>query len=96
MWSLGCILFELIYCSQDYTKHLSPSMLRDKVESRILFPGTSCYPLSPCSAARKSKDKSQNIVSSSDQLIVINKTLGRLSEQDVDFLQTKTASQYQA
>lgn len=42
IWSLGCILAEMIYCSDKYIKSD-----KYKVNSRFLFQGDSCYPLSP-------------------------------------------------
>lgn len=40
MWSLGCVLAELMAVSSVY----KPKAHKD---DRILFPGNSCFPLSP-------------------------------------------------
>lgn len=42
LWSTGCILSELLTCTEHY---LDNGLSK---EDRILFPGTSCFPLSPC------------------------------------------------
>lgn len=39
VWSLGCIMYELLYCQTNNGQNKS---------GRILFPGKSCFPLSPC------------------------------------------------
>ena len=40
LWSFGCILAEMLSCSQPYKKYV-------KASNRILFKGNSSYPLSP-------------------------------------------------
>ena len=48
VWSLGCCLGEMLACiniSHDGEKQ------PNNTEKGKLFPGTSCYPLSPCSEA---------------------------------------------
>ena len=47
LWSIGCILDELIYCSQPYAKKIKPQDLTKFVKTRASFRGTSCFPLSP-------------------------------------------------
>jgi len=67
MWAVGCIFGELL------------ALLKGNNSSYYnrapLFPGTSCYPLSPSN--RKSED---------DQLAVILKFLGNLSNTDYEFI----------
>ena len=54
MWSLGCILGELIHCTENYVEKLRSQgkderkHIYDFVTDRFLFPGTSCFPSSPC------------------------------------------------
>ena len=48
MWSIGCILEELIFCSQPYTQKLNEVDLQAREKQRFSFPGSSCFPLSPC------------------------------------------------
>jgi mitogen-activated protein kinase 1/3 len=47
MWSLGCILAELIAFTNPYREGTKNNL--------TIFPGTSCYPGSPCEEMRKSK-----------------------------------------
>ena len=42
VYSLGCILTELIYCSKQYS-----STEGFEANDRFLFKGKSCYPISP-------------------------------------------------
>ena len=48
IWAVGCILEEMIMCSQPYTKGIQIKKLESHVKNRISFPGLSCFPLSPC------------------------------------------------
>jgi serine/threonine protein kinase len=41
MWGIGCIIFE-------------PD--NKKYQDRVIFPGSSCFPLSPCEKTRKTLD----------------------------------------
>jgi hypothetical protein len=50
---------------------------------RILFPGKSCYPLSPC---EKSRTDDAKVSSKKDQMKLILKYLGPISEQDLSFI----------
>ena len=94
MWSIGCILAELIHCSEPYVQPAEKSnpsshkkFLKNHVANRFVFPGSSCFPLSPCEDMKKNNDQSNvNIVSNNDQLIKINKVLGKLSEDDTSFI----------
>ena len=43
IWSMGCILAEMIHCSDVYQGDN-----KFQQDDRYLFPGTSCFPLSPC------------------------------------------------
>ena len=43
IWSMGCILAEMVNSSDLYAESPEHSQ-----ENRFLFPGTSCFPLSPC------------------------------------------------
>jgi hypothetical protein len=71
MWSTGCILSEMISCTEQYKQNGVSS------QERFLFTGTSCFPLSPCG---KMKDAGsplkKNIVSKNDQLKKILDILG--------------------
>lgn len=67
IWSLGCMLGELIYSSEPYASEHS-----DQQNQRFMFPGTSCYPLSPM----KGNDPEGSQVENTDQLIKILKKVG--------------------
>ena len=90
IWSLGCTVSELVRgmtFSQNYDVETT------KVSSRLLalFPGDSCYPISP---KYKEKEK-QDIVSPNDQLIFILKELKeRIEERDFSFILTDDPRKY--
>ena len=54
MWSLGCILGEMLKNSDTYRE---AGKDKDK-DRRFMFMGHSCFPLSPCEDYLKLKDKS--------------------------------------
>jgi mitogen-activated protein kinase 1/3 len=83
-WSLGCILAELL----GMIKENAPTFL----DRSPLFPGTSCFPLSP--------DRSNNVKrggfphSSQDQLSIIFSVLGTPKEEDFEFVTDSKAIDY--
>lgn len=79
MWSLGCVLAEMLHCTSEYKEHRVP-------EKRFFIAGTSCFPLSPCSEMLESKRNDVNIVSNHDQLKLILEKLGKQNENDSSFL----------
>lgn len=82
MWSVGCIYAELLQMLEG-THH----------EDRgPLFPGSSCYPLSPDRKHRK--DPRFHTRGSTDQLNVIFDLLGTPSEAEIAQLQTEEAKQH--
>lgn len=84
IWSLGCIFAELLQMLPELG--LSP-------ENRApLFPGTSCFPLSPDSNAKILKCGFP--ISQMDQLIVIIKVLGFPKEEDLQFVTDQKAQDY--
>lgn len=74
IWSLGCILSEMLYSTEVYKKD---SRKDYKGKNKYLFPGLSCYPLSPCKEMIDSKDQDVNIISDQDQLKLILDRLGK-------------------
>jgi serine/threonine protein kinase len=48
IWSLGCVLSEIIYCSNGLS-----SSFKFNSDSRYLFQGKSCYPISPLKDAEE-------------------------------------------
>ena len=86
MWSTGCILSEMISCTEQYKQNgVSP-------QERFLFTGTSCFPLSPCGKMKDSSKK--NIVSKNDQLKRILEILGDQSQEDTSFVSDNSAHNY--
>ena len=79
MWSLGCVLAEMLHCTTEYKNSRQP-------EKRFFIPGTSCFPLSPCAEMLESKRQDVNIVSNHDQLKMILEKLGKQDENDSSFL----------
>ena len=88
VWSLGCVLAEMLHCTKN-----SKGKKKDR-EERQVFPGTSCYPLSPCAQMRESKVKDLNIVCKNDQLMKILGVLGRQDEESLSFLTDNAAISY--
>ena len=73
IWSLGCILAELIVCSNGYLEDYKDN------STRHLFYSTSCFPLSPNNSTRSSEKNG-------DLLKSILGVLGDQSQTDVSFL----------
>eukprot|EP00930_Biecheleria_cincta_P061717 TRINITY_DN47282_c0_g1_i1.p1 TRINITY_DN47282_c0_g1~~TRINITY_DN47282_c0_g1_i1.p1 ORF type:complete len:419 (-),score=82.31 TRINITY_DN47282_c0_g1_i1:69-1325(-) len=82
VWSVGCIYAELI-------QMLEGTHLEDRGP---LFPGSSCYPLSPDRKHRK--DPKFHTKGSTDQLNVIFDLLGTPSEDDINSLQKDAAKSH--
>ncbi len=83
IWSVGCIFAELL------------SMMKENAatyqDRQPLFPGTSCFPLSPDHKVLK---KQGSPYSNSDQLMVIFDVLGSPSEEDYSFVSDPKAAEY--
>ena len=63
MWSLGCIIYELI---QYFFKNKNESDLSFN-KDRILFKGKSCFPLSPCDKINKGNENlEEKVIGESD------------------------------
>ena len=60
MWSVGCMLAELIFCQTQNKKE------KDEAYTQILFKGSSCFPLSPCHEMLQNPESEFNIVDSND------------------------------
>ncbi len=84
MWSLGCIFAELLQMMSEHAESV--------LDRAPLFPGTSCFPLSPDSNAKIVKCGFP--ISKMDQLIVIVKTMGFPSKDDLTFITDKKALEY--
>ncbi|EGR30404.1 mitogen-activated protein kinase 2, putative [Ichthyophthirius multifiliis] len=85
MWSIGCIFAELM----NMIKENAPTFL----DRSPLFPGGSCFPLSP--DRNNTVTKSGFPHSQSDQLYVIFSVLGTpTSDEDIDFVTDQKAVEY--
>jgi len=69
MWSLGCILGQLINATPQYK-----GFKQAKDFQHCIFDGDSCYPISPCKV--ENQDEDVNAFSFKDQLGEIMKKLG--------------------
>jgi len=83
-WSVGCIFAELL----GMLKENAPTFM----DRSPLFPGSSCFPLSPDKSAIISKSGFPH--SHSDQLMVIFKVLGTPVGEDIDFVTDTKAIEY--
>lgn len=81
IWSLGCVLHEMAYAIG----------IKHEPRDRILFPGKSCFPLSPC---EKTKSEDVKVVNKKDQMKLILEYLGQVSEQDLSFMTDKPGIKY--
>jgi mitogen-activated protein kinase 1/3 len=84
IWSVGCIFAELL------------GMLKDNVpifsERSPLFPGSSCFPLSPDN--KHATDYKYHTKGNRDQLNVIFNILGTPNEEDIDAIEKPDAKRY--
>lgn len=76
VWSVGCIFGELL----SMMKENAPTFL----DRQPLFPGSSCFPLSPDSNPNCRRNGFP--VSTNDQLNVIFDVIGTPDEEDVSFV----------
>mmetsp|Transcript_12081 Transcript_12081/g.20369 ORF Transcript_12081/g.20369 Transcript_12081/m.20369 type:complete len:328 (+) Transcript_12081:208-1191(+) len=78
IWSAGCIMAELLFCSKSYMQYELVA------QDRILFKGTSCFPLSPMVP---DTNTGRPRVGKNDQLRKIFSILGTQEEDDLTFLE---------
>lgn len=84
MWATGCLFAEML----QMIKTNEPNFQNRKP----LFPGTSCFPLSP---SKKAKTKIAGFpVSPNDQMNTIMNFTGTPSEQDINFINDQKAENY--
>mmetsp|Transcript_78641 Transcript_78641/g.108899 ORF Transcript_78641/g.108899 Transcript_78641/m.108899 type:complete len:182 (-) Transcript_78641:255-800(-) len=85
MWSVGCILGELLSllkeCNTDYTDRMP------------MFPGRTCFPLSPDDKARKNKEGFP-VNKVWDQLNCILRVIGNPNEAELSFITDEKAKNY--
>jgi hypothetical protein len=78
MWSLGCIMAELLAFTDKYRA--------ERLHKRILFKGNSCFPMSPIPGHTSKKEKAI-VVDKNDQMITILNVLGPQDLDSLDFLE---------
>jgi len=84
MWSVGCIFAELL----GMMKESAPTYL----DRKPLFPGKSCFPLSPDKHAKE--ERKGFPFSRNDQLAVIFEVIGTPNEEDRSFVTDSKALEY--
>jgi len=84
IWSIGCIFAELLSMMKENVKNA-----RDR---RPLFPGKSCYPLSP--DKKNTESRGGFPYSVDDQLSVIFKVIGTPNDEDKSFVANERALEY--
>jgi mitogen-activated protein kinase 1/3 len=84
MWSVGCIFAELL----GMMKESAPTYL----DRKPLFPGKSCFPLSPDKHAKE--ERKGFPFSKNDQLAVIFEVIGTPTEDDKSFVTDAKALEY--
>lgn len=84
VWSVGCIFAEML----GMMKESAPTYL----DRKPLFPGKSCFPLSPDKQAKE--EKSGFPFSTNDQLNVIFEVIGSPNEEDKSFVTDQKALEY--
>lgn len=78
IWSVGCIFGECINFSDEMKKAGKVS------ENRVLFQGTSCYPISPCLELQEGNGPTK--ISENDQFIKILEVMGQRNEEELSYL----------
>lgn len=79
IWGIGCIIAELLQKMEAHLK--DPNTVKDQP----LFPGKSCFPLSPDKHVKK-KGLQKFPISDKDQLNVILEVLGAPTDEDLSFI----------
>ena len=87
MWSVGCIFGECLSFTNSYQAKGGR-----EVKKRVMFPGSSCFPVSPCHKQKNIESDSETLrISENDQLIKVLQTISQLEENDLSFLSDKAA-----
>jgi serine/threonine protein kinase len=92
IWSLGCVFAEMcmvIQYGDKKTTHSDGTAKMPKLSRNFLFPGESCYPLSPASTIDGADQ-----VDPEDQLLKIFMLLGQQPNSELSFLKDAKASTY--
>ena len=85
IWSAGCILGELLL---NFVENNEKTSKTDRLSAKYLFPGDSCYPLSPCHQPKQNLDgdgiAEQLNLSQDDQLIKILELLEAPTAEQIE------------
>ncbi|AFZ80232.1 mitogen-activated protein kinase 2, putative [Theileria equi strain WA] len=81
VWSIGCIFAELL--------NMMKQNISEPSDRSPLFPGTSCFPLSP-----DNKNSGNKNSRNTDQLNIIFNVIGTPSEEDVDSIEKPDVRRY--
>ena len=84
IWSVGCIFAELLGMMKESAATY--------VDRKPLFPGRSCFPLSPDSSAKQ--DKHGFPINKNDQLSIIFQVIGTPSPEDKSYVTDAKATDY--
>lgn len=80
VWSAGCILAELLYCTDNYKNDLD----HDHMKLRHLFKGMSCFSLSPVEI--EGFEDCEEVSGEQDQLVKILEVIGRQDDDSLSFI----------
>ena len=81
IWSLGCILAEMLYCCQTF-----PDESSYESSKRVMFNGSSCHPFTPIKQSIDLRHGSnKQFIGEKDQMAEICKKLNPNSEIDMSF-----------
>lgn len=85
LWGIGCIFAELLTMMKEN--------VQDPVERKALFPGKSCFPLSPDTKTSPTNKSGFNS-GDNDQLNIIFDVIGTPSNEDLSFVSDCKALEY--
>lgn len=93
MWSVGCILAQLLLRANNNLKASNSDVTKNY---RQFLAGASCNPLSPCASDDGSEGSDDETISlsSRDQLLLILRLLGHQSDEDLSFITDLNAINY--
>lgn len=102
IWAVGCVLGELllnfIETEDESDSGMDTTQTKKKPfnpQDTYLFPGNSCYPISPCKKEIEESNSQELFISSSDQLIKILGLIGTPDERnDLAFLKSEVKKTY--
>ena len=98
IWAIGCILAELLLNFIEHEKNPANKNGTGifNLSDVFMFPGDSCYPISPIRGGsdHKEVDEDKTHISGDDQLIKILEIIGSLNKSDYSFIQQDKKKKY--